>query len=53
MVKLTSNVVLSRSRATDLDNVRKLNCWFVTYVLTVWLSSTTKNLAWFIYLDLP
>ena len=27
MVKLTESLVLARSRASDLENVRKLNCW--------------------------
>ena len=29
MGKLTESMVLQRSRRTDLESVRELNCWFV------------------------
>ena len=47
MNKLSQNLVLARSRASDLENVRKLNCWYVLcdIVATQKLLSTT-TLAW-------
>ena len=43
MNKLSQNLVLARSRASDLENVRKLNCWYVLcdIVATQKLLSTT------------
>ena len=29
MGKLTESMVLQRTRQTDLESVRELNCWFV------------------------
>ena len=29
MVKLTEDMVVARSRGTDIHNVKKLNCWLV------------------------
>ena len=30
-MKLTENLVLGKSRGTDVENIRKLNCWFVSH----------------------
>lgn len=32
-VKLTEGMVLAKARSSDLENVKKLNCWYVRFYM--------------------